>query len=63
MSIEQYIAYLMSEPGSSSCVRASEVLEVSHDKINPLLNQQYCTGYDLFQRVKNELVLSGGSIW
>lgn len=39
MPIEQYIAYLMSEPGSSSCVKASEVLEISHDKVNRLLNQ------------------------
>lgn len=62
MSIEQYIAYLMSEPGSSSCVRASEVLEVSHDKVNRLLNQQHYTSYDLFQRVKDELVLIGGTL-
>ena len=62
MSIEQYIAYLMSEPGSSSCVKASEVLEVSHDKVNRLLNQEHYTSYDLFQRVKDELVLSGGTL-
>ena len=62
MSIEQYIAYLMSEPGSSSCVKASEVLEVSHDKVNRLLNQEHYSSYDLFQRVKNELVLSGGTL-
>ena len=62
MSIEQYIAYLMSEPGSSSCVRASEVLEVSHDKVNRLLNREYYTSYDLFQRVKDELILSGGTL-
>lgn len=62
MSIEQYIAYLMSEPGSSSCVKASEVLEVSHDKVNRLLNQTHYTSYDLFQRAKGELVLAGGTL-
>lgn len=62
MSIEQYIAYLMSEPGSSSCIRASEVLEVSHDKITRLLNQSHYTSYDLFTRVKDELVLAGGTL-
>jgi len=62
MSIEQYIAYLMSEPGASSCVKASDVLEVSHDEVNRLLNRPYYSGNDLFLRVKEELVLSGGTL-
>ena len=39
MSIKQYIVYLMSESGLSSCVKASEILEASHDEVNRLLKQ------------------------
>ena len=62
MSIEQYIAYLMSEPRSSSCVKASEVLGVSHDKINRLLNNSIFRGQDLFEKVRDRLDLDGGTL-
>ena len=48
MSIEQYIAYLMSEQVASNCVKASNVLEVSYDEVSRLLNRPYYSGNDLF---------------
>lgn len=37
MTIETYMSYLMSSPIGSSCVKAGEVLEVSHDQVNRFL--------------------------
>ncbi len=39
MEIELYLAQLLSTPARNSCVRAGEVLEVRHDKVNQLLNE------------------------
>lgn len=33
MGIEEYIAHLISSPNGNSCVKAGEVLEVSHDQV------------------------------
>ncbi len=38
MEASQYIAYLMSEPKGSSCVRGGRVLEISHDEVNRFLS-------------------------
>ena len=43
-----------------SCVKASEVLEVSHDEINRFLLSSRFTGKDLFEAVKQGLCLEGG---
>ena len=37
MEAPEYIAYLLSEPKGSSCVRSGKVLEVSHDEVNRFL--------------------------
>ncbi len=60
MESAQYIAYLLSEPRKVSCVKASEVLEVSHDEINRFLSGNSFTGKDLFEAVKQGLNLKGG---
>nr|WP_162056527.1 transposase [Pontibacter pamirensis] len=60
MESAQYIAYLMSEPRKVSCVKASEVLEVSHDEINRFLLSSHFTGKDLFEAVRRGLCLKGG---
>lgn len=49
MDAAQYISYLLSCPGGSSCKDASEVLAVSHDKVNRFLLSGQYGGYDLFQ--------------
>ena len=52
----------MSSPYGNSCVKASEVLEVSHDKVTRFLNQSNYTGSDLFKKAAPNLILSGGTI-
>lgn len=60
MESAQYIAYLLSEPRKVSCVKASEVLELSHDEINRFLLSNNFTGQDLFEAVRQGLCLEGG---
>ncbi|MBK7474893.1 MAG: transposase [Haliscomenobacter sp.] len=62
MEIELYIAQLLSTPAGNSCFRAGEVLEVSHDKVNRLLNEGIYTGKDLFDKAAPYLVLEGGQL-
>lgn len=60
MEANEYIAYLLSEPGKSSCVRSSKVLQVSHDEVNRFLADSDFSGKDLFNRAKGALQLTGG---
>lgn len=55
-----YIAYLLSEPRKISCVKASEVLAISHDEINQFLLSNQFSGKDLFAAVKQGICLRGG---
>ena len=60
MEAASYIAYLLSEPRQVSCVKASQVLEVSHDEINRFLLSNEFSGKDLFAAVKQGLCSTGG---
>lgn len=60
MEASEYIAYLLSEPGKSSCVRGGKVLSVSHDEVTRFLANENFSGRDLFDRCKDGLQLSGG---
>lgn len=60
MEVGEYIAYLMSEPYKSSCVRSSEVLQVSHDAVNRFLSDNHFTGKDLFDKISPAIVMTGG---
>lgn len=62
MDIEKYIAYLMSSPTGSSCVKASTVLEVSHDEVNRFLLSDTHKGLELFYKVRDQIDLQGGSL-
>lgn len=62
MSIEEYMSYLLSSPIGSSCVKAAEVLEVSHDAVNRFLLQGNYTGKDLYQKAALHLVAMGGTL-
>lgn len=60
MAVDEYVAYLMSNVSRSSCVKAGQTLQVSHDEVNRfLLNANY-TGHDLFESVRVTLILQGG---
>jgi Transposase DDE domain len=50
MEVSEYIAYLLSEPKSSSCVRGGKVLQISHDEVNRFLNGSAFSGKDLFNK-------------
>jgi hypothetical protein len=57
-----YTLFLLAEPKYVSCVRLSEILEeLSHDSVNRLLLREQYTSKDLFDGVKGELNLSGGT--
>lgn len=60
MEAAEYIAYLMSEPVRSSCVRSGKVVEVSHDEVNRFLNSGSFSGADLFEKVRSAIDLEGG---
>lgn len=53
--------FLLAEPKYVSCVRLSEVMEgLSHDSINRFLLRENYTPKDLFDEVKEHLILTGG---
>ncbi len=62
MELSSYIAYLLSEPGKASCVKASEVLSISHDEVNRFLLSGQWSGKDLFDAVKEGIALEGGTL-
>lgn len=56
-----YILFLLAEPKYVSCVRLSEVMEgLSHDSVNRFLLRENYTPRDLFDEVKEHLILVGG---
>lgn len=60
MEASEYIAYLMSEPKGSSCVRVGRVLEISHDEVTRFLSGSDFTGKDLFDKASPFIELAGG---
>src|SRR5215210_1002240 len=60
MEVAEYIAYLMSEPYKSSCVRSSRVLAISHDEVNRFLNGRSFSGKDLFDKISPAICMKGG---
>jgi hypothetical protein len=60
MEASEYIAYLLSEAGKSSCVRSGKVLQISHDEVNRFLAGGNFNGKDLFDKSKGALKLTGG---
>ena len=62
MEAPEYIAYLLSEPKGSSCVRSGKVLEVSHDEVNRFLAGGEFSGKDLFDKALPLIELVGGTV-
>jgi len=60
MEANEYVAYLLSEPVKSSCVRSGRVLEVSHDEVNRFLGTSEFCGKDLFDQARNAIQFEGG---
>jgi len=58
-----YTLFLMAEPKYVSCVRLAEILEdISHDSVNRFLLRERYTPEDLFNEVKGDLTLVGGTL-
>ena len=58
-----YILFLLAEPKYVSCLRLSEVMKnISHDSVNRFLLRENYTPQDLFNQVKDELILEGGIV-
>lgn len=56
-----YVLFLLAEPKYVSCVRLSEVMaDLSHDSVNRFLLRENYTPQDLFNEVKDHLILVGG---
>jgi hypothetical protein len=60
MEVAEYIAYLLSEPYKSSCVRSSKVMQISHDQVNRFLKEGKFNGKDLFDKISSAIALTGG---
>ena len=57
-----YTLFLLAEPKYVSCIRLAEMLEdLSHDSVNRFLLREHYTPQDLFEEVKGELNLEGGT--
>lgn len=57
-----YISFLLSESNATSCLRLSEVLNISHDSVNRFLNRESYSSADLFNEAKTTLNLEGGTL-
>lgn len=62
MEASEYIAYLLSEPKSSSCVRGGKVLQITHDEVNRFLAGGTFSGKDLFDKALPLIDLTGGTV-
>ncbi len=60
MEASEYIAYLLSEPYKSSCVRSSQVLAISHDEVNRFLTNSNFGSKELFDKIREAIALRGG---
>ena len=59
-TLAMYIAFLLSEPNSVSCLRVSDVLDMSHDSVNRFLYRETYSPEDLFEEARKSLDLIGG---
>ena len=57
-----YVSFLLSEPKSSSCLRLSEIENISHDSVNRFLYRESYEPIDLFKEAKQHIDLDGGTL-
>lgn len=62
MDLGEYVAYLMSSPSGSGCVKASNMLCVSHDEVNRFLLSGQFDGKTFFKSVYKSIDLVGGTL-
>jgi hypothetical protein len=57
-----YVSFLLSEPHLPTSSRLAEVMEISHDSVNRFLLREDYTPRDLFEEVRADLDLKGGTV-
>ncbi len=58
-TLPMYMGVLISEPGSTSCTRLSEIMNISHDSVNRFLGREAFESADLFNKCKDNLKSKG----
>jgi hypothetical protein len=63
-TLEHYTAFLLAESQSAGCVRLAEVSGggFAHDAANRFLNREEFSPKDLFEEVRAQIVLAGGTL-
>ena len=57
-----YVSFILSTPESPSCCGLGEVMNISHDSVNRFLLREDYTPYDLFNEIRADLNLKGGTV-
>jgi Transposase DDE domain len=57
-----YVNFLLSEPKSATCRQLGNIMNISHDSVNRFLNRESYSPLDLFNEIKGELTLKGGTL-
>jgi hypothetical protein len=61
-TLPMYMGFLMSEPTSTTCTQLSEVMNISHDRVNRFLLRESYVAEDLFNESKKLLNMVGGTL-
>jgi len=61
-TLSMYISFLLSEPKNATCTRLSEILPISHDSVNRFLLRESYNPKELWNVVKEKIVLQGGTL-
>ena len=61
-TLAMYVSFILSTPHSPTCCRLGEVMTISHDSVNRFLLREEDTPHDLFNAVRTELKLKGGTV-
>ncbi len=61
-ALAMYVSFILSTPHSPTCCRLGEVTKISHDSVNRFLLREDYTLRDLFNEVRAELNLKGGTV-
>ncbi len=61
-TLAMYVSFILSTPHSPTCCRLGEVMKISHDSVNRFLLREDYTPRDLFNEVRAELNLTGGTV-
>ena len=61
-TLATYVSFILSTPHSPTCCHLGEVLNISHDSVNRFLLREDYTPHDLFNEVRADLNLKGGTV-